>query len=428
MSHPAVIVDGISKQYQIGMQASRYGLVTETAWKAITSPFRRGDEVASEPDRGDFWALKDVSLEVHEGEILGIVGRNGAGKTTLLKILARITEPTKGQAELFGRLGALLEVGTGFHPELTGRENIYLNGGIIGMSRSEIKSRFDEIVEFAEVERFIDTPVKRYSSGMFVRLAFAVAAHLEPEILVIDEVLAVGDLAFQKKCIGRMDSAAKEGRTVLFVSHNTGAVAELCTRAILLDHGHKVADGPVSDVLSAYSDLIASRHGARTELESDPNLPCSILSVEISDADDRAGTTFDLADDLTLTITYAVQERTHGLQLVTTFARNTVTLFQSFDTDDYSDVPVREPGVYEARYVVPGMFLKAGMYTVDIAIGTPQRLIQSFDAATAFEIEELSVNTHAKGYKRERLGHLIAPGTWETSRIAEPQVNTSEVP
>jgi lipopolysaccharide transport system ATP-binding protein len=203
----------------------------------------------------EFWALKDVSFDVQEGEVLGIIGRNGAGKSTLLKILSRITEPTAGRVTLRGRVASLLEVGTGFHPELTGRENIFLNGAILGMTRAEIRKKFDEIVAFAEVERFLDTPVKHYSSGMYVRLAFAVAAHLEPEILVVDEVLAVGDAQFQKKCLGKMqDVSSKEGRTVLFVSHNMVAVRSLCSRAILLRTGQKIADAPVNDVLNVYQN------------------------------------------------------------------------------------------------------------------------------------------------------------------------------
>ena len=207
---------------------------------------------SSTPDDTDLWALRDVSFEVKRGEVVGIIGRNGAGKSTLLKILSRITEPTAGSAKIHGRVGSLLEVGTGFHPELTGRENIYLNGAILGMRRAEIERKFDEIVAFAEIERFLDTPVKRYSSGMYVRLAFAVAAHLEPEILLVDEVLAVGDAQFQKKCLGKMGDVAKEGRTVLFVSHNMVAVQTLCQRAFWLDSGQLKAQGEVGTIVTTY--------------------------------------------------------------------------------------------------------------------------------------------------------------------------------
>ncbi len=241
----AVVVEAISKRYTLGTGGG-YRRLTEV----LTDRMRRSGRGASQ--REELWALKDVSFEVAEGEVVGIIGRNGAGKSTLLKILSRITEPTSGRAVLRGRVGSLLEVGTGFHPELTGRENIYLNGAVLGMRKSEITRRFDEIVAFAEIDRFLDTPVKRYSSGMYVRLAFAVAAHLEPEILVVDEVLAVGDATFQKKCLGKMGDVAKSGRTVLFVSHNMAAVKSLCSRGVLLDHGQVSRDGPIDEAIARY--------------------------------------------------------------------------------------------------------------------------------------------------------------------------------
>ncbi len=233
MNDIAIRVAGLSKQYRIGARRQPYGTLRESIVKACTAPFRRRN--GNDPAR--FWALRGVDLEVRPGEVLGVVGRNGAGKSTLLKILSRITEPTEGWAEITGRVGSLLEVGTGFHPELSGRDNVYLNGAILGMKRVEIDRKFDEIVQFAEVDQFIETPVKFYSSGMYLRLAFAVAAHLEPEILLVDEVLAVGDAAFQKKCLGQMGRVAEQGRTVLFVSHNMAAVRSLCTRVLYLDQG-----------------------------------------------------------------------------------------------------------------------------------------------------------------------------------------------
>src|SRR5215213_10002858 len=237
---PIIRVDDLSKLYYLGRSAAAYTTFREALVDLARVPLRylrRGEEPET------LWALKNVSFEVSPGDVIGIIGRNGAGKSTLLKILSRITEPTSGRVELYGRIASLLEVGTGFHPELTGRENIFLNGSILGMTRKEIASKFDEIVAFAEVEKFIDTPVKRYSSGMYVRLAFAVAAHLEPEILIVDEVLAVGDAAFQKKCLGRMGDVARHGRTVLFVSHNMTAIRTLCRRAILLNGGRVESEG-----------------------------------------------------------------------------------------------------------------------------------------------------------------------------------------
>ncbi len=264
MSQYAIRVDHLGKRYRIG-ERETYRALRDTLTSALTAPLRRVWSRNATSASNTIWALKDVSLEIEPGEVLGVIGHNGAGKSTLLKILSRITEPTEGRAEVRGRVGSLLEVGTGFHPELTGRENIFLNGAILGMKRSEIARRFDEMVAFAGVERFIDTPVKRYSSGMYLRLAFAVAAHLEPEILLVDEVLAVGDAAFQKKCLGRMSEVAREGRTVLFVSHNLPSIEKLCQRVVVIDGGRVIASGdPVSS--------IATYLGARAEPQAGVDL------------------------------------------------------------------------------------------------------------------------------------------------------------
>ena len=255
MTEYAIRAQGLGKLYRLGQEGMQYGRLSESIARAAGAPLRRlrGTAAALAPaDRGEIWALRDIDLDVPDGQVLGVVGRNGAGKTTLLKLLSRITEPTTGQVALRGRIGSLLEVGTGFHPELTGRENVYLNGAILGMRRADTARKFDEIVAFAEVERFIDTPVKRYSSGMYLRLAFAVAAHLDPDILIVDEVLAVGDAAFQKKCLGKMQDVSTTGRTVLFVSHNMATVLSLCDRAVLLEGGRLVDDGPTGAVVQRY--------------------------------------------------------------------------------------------------------------------------------------------------------------------------------
>jgi len=264
MTDAVIKVENLSKRYRIGAREARYRTFRETLVDAARAPFQQmwkmvtphSSPVTREPEM--IWALKDVSFEANQGEVVGIIGRNGAGKSTLLKILSKITVPTRGRVELRGRIGSLLEIGTGFHPELTGHENIYLYGAVLGMDRWEVTRKFDEIVAFAELEKFVDTPVKKYSSGMYMRLAFAVAAHLEPEILLVDEVLAVGDAAFQKKCLGKMGDVSKEGRTILFVSHNMAAIQKLCSRAILLREGTKGADGPAAQVIRHYLGEIAS--------------------------------------------------------------------------------------------------------------------------------------------------------------------------
>jgi lipopolysaccharide transport system ATP-binding protein len=268
MGEIAVRVTGLGKEYRLGRR-ERYSTLRDSLARAARAParwLRRRARAAASEEGGRIWALRDVSFEVPRGEVVGVIGRNGAGKSTLLKVLSRVTDPTSGEVEVRGRVGSLLEVGTGFHPELTGRENIYLNGAVLGMRRAEIARNFDAIVAFAEVEQFLDTPVKHYSSGMYMRLAFAVAAHLEPEILVVDEVLAVGDAAFQKKCLGKMGEVAAGGRTVLLVSHNAYAIARLCRSGVVLENGKLVFTGPVQDALAAYHQLLAAPGDDRPEL------------------------------------------------------------------------------------------------------------------------------------------------------------------
>jgi len=267
MTATAIGIEHLSKKYVIGHDGRGDEGLRHRLERAVRNPFRRG-RVSSDSADTEFWALRDVSFEINHGDVVGIIGRNGAGKSTLLKVLSRITEPTSGRVRIRGRIASLLEVGTGFHQDLTGRENIFLNGAILGMARTEIKRKFDEIVDFADVEQFLDTPVKRYSSGMYMRLAFAVAAHLEPEILIVDEVLAVGDQSFQKKCLGKMSDVSRSGRTVLFVSHNMGAVSMLCTRGVLLERGRKIEDGTAGQAIERYLQRAADGVGS---YEAKPN-------------------------------------------------------------------------------------------------------------------------------------------------------------
>lgn len=417
----AITIENLSKKYVIRHeQADKYLALRDVIAanarrmaRAVRHPL--GGYDAGDPEHEEFWALDDVSLDIRQGERIGIIGRNGAGKSTMLKILSRITEPSRGRIRLNGRVASLLEVGTGFHPELTGRENIFLNGAILGMSKVEIRRKFDAIVEFAEVERFLDTPVKRYSSGMYVRLAFSVAAHLESDILIVDEVLAVGDAGFQKKCMGKMESVANEGRTILFVSHNMGAISELCTTAALLHKGKLITQGAVPQVIEQYARLTLNEQASGLQFEDDDKKPSSIVAVRICNSSGQNTNSFDLAEEIVIEIVYKVRRPAAGLQLTVTIARNMVDVLHSFDTDDDAELPMREPGVYTAVYRLPGMSLKAGSYSASVFIGTPEVLLQSLEHVLAFDVEEWSVNTQSKGYRRERPGLLISPGKWQTS-------------
>jgi lipopolysaccharide transport system ATP-binding protein len=305
MSRVAIRVQDLAKEYTLGRARASYRTFRETVMEAVTRPFARPAHRggASKSGGEKIWALKDVSFEVGDGEAVGVIGRNGAGKSTLLKILSRITMPSSGSAEIRGRVGSLLEVGTGFHPELTGRENTYLNGAILGMKNREIESKFDDIVSFAELEKFIDTAVKHYSSGMYMRLAFAVAAHLETEILLIDEVLAVGDAAFQKRCLGKMEEVAAAGRTVLFVSHNMTAVTGLCRRAIWIESGSVGADGPVDEVAGMYMKTLAA--GEFQFLNSDHGF--AIRSVALKNDAGEQATVLEAGEGLTIEIAFAAE-------------------------------------------------------------------------------------------------------------------------
>ena len=415
MAGLAMRAEGVAKRYRLG-GPPRYKSLRESL--SGFSPTQLRKRRKNIPPM--HWALRDVSFDVEQGEVVGIVGRNGAGKSTLLKILSRITEPTVGRAEMHGRVGSLLEVGTGFHPELTGRENVYLNGAILGMKKAEIDRKFDEIVAFADVERFLDTPVKRYSSGMHVRLAFAVAAHLETEILVIDEVLAVGDGAFQKKCMGKMRDVGKAGRTVLFVSHNMGAVSELCGRGIVLNDGRIIADCRVGEALEAYARLMqGGGDGATVAFEPDETLPCSILEVGLTNRDGDPTTSFDLNDQIVVSMKYEIQRPLEELSFDIQVSRNMTDLFHSYDTDGEDEIAPKLPGVYRAEHILPAKFLKAGSYTITVGSGLPHTCFQVFSDLLPFEIAELSEATQSRGYRRDRAGHIISPGVWRTQKIAE---------
>ena len=420
----AIEIQNLGKKYLLRHeQSARYSALRDVIAssahkmiKAIRHPLGGYDE--GDPSVEEFWALENITINIKEGERLGIIGRNGAGKSTLLKILSRITEPTKGSVRLRGRVASLLEVGTGFHPELTGRENIFLNGAILGMGKREIARKFDAIVQFAEVERFLDTPVKRYSSGMYVRLAFSVAAHLESDILIVDEVLAVGDAAFQKKCMSKMESVTKEGRTILFVSHNMGAISELCTSAALLHKGGLIKTGAVADVLAEYNKYTLANNLTTLKLEPYEYDLTSVSSISVLNSQGNACAIFDIAEEICIEIVYKIKEPQFGLQLALTLSRNMTDILHTCDTDDYSDLPLRGAGMHKTSLRIPGMKLKAGEYGISLTLGTPEKLMQSLQHAITFSIEEFSVNTLAKGFKNERPGVIISPGYWHYEQIS----------
>ncbi|MFP3939038.1 MAG: polysaccharide ABC transporter ATP-binding protein [Acidobacteriota bacterium] len=353
MGAPVIRASGLGKRYRLGEHPALFGSLRDFVGERLAA---RGGGRRSGPQE-IVWALRDVDLEVREGEVLGLIGRNGSGKTTLLKVLSRITEPTTGRVELRGRVGSLLEVGTGFHPELTGRENVYLSGAILGMGRREIDRKLDEIVAFSGVETFLDTPVKRYSSGMHLRLAFSVAAHLEPEILLVDEILAVGDAEFRRRCLAKMDEVAAGGRTVLFVSHNLAAVQRLCRRSILLDRGRIVADGPTADTTRSYGELLGSEADAAPS--GDGNLSLRLLGVEpMGPQGIEAGEPFRV--DLAV----AVGEELPGVSLTITLrdAADRLIVYDRAEGDDVE--PLGRPGNHRVSVELPALWLAPGLYSL----------------------------------------------------------------
>jgi len=384
-SDVVVRAEGIGKQYRLGQMQTGYRLLSEVLTERLRSRTLRT------PAREPFWALRDISFEVKRGETFGIIGHNGAGKSTMLKILARVTPPTEGDLRLRGRVGALLEVGTGFHAELSGRENIFLNGAILGMRRGEIGRKFDEIVEFAEVEKFIDTPVKRYSSGMYLRLAFAVAAYLEPEILIVDEVLSVGDLAFQQKCLGRMESVAGEGRTVLFVSHNLPAVTKLCPRAMLLAHGQKITEGPTRDVIESY--VAASRRDAAIPLGERPDRQGNgrlrfdeiVLEQASGPVDSpQSGSDVDIVLRYRTTDGRPVPRPTVGISIYTILG----DLMLNLQSDSAGLVLDELPPEGEIRCRLPRCPLPAGGYTMNILGAIGDEILDWVQRALEFNVIE----------------------------------------
>jgi lipopolysaccharide transport system ATP-binding protein len=413
----AIRVEGLSKRYTLEHRVERQQYVAlrdvishaaSDAWGTAIGRLR-GRATSVAPTDEVFSALDDVSFEVKRGEVLGVVGRNGAGKSTLLKILSRITEPSSGRVTLNGRVSSLLEVGTGFHPELTGRENIFLNGSILGMSRAEVRARFDEIVAFADVTKFLDTPVKRYSSGMYVRLAFAVAAHLEPEIMVVDEVLAVGDIAFQQKCLGKMSEVAGGGRTVLFVSHNMTAVQALCPRAILLESGRLVADGATAEIVSAYMD----RRERRAKGVPIPLHPGLVLEhLRFSEAEIDSGSAVRMVATFTATESGSIRECAFALASMRGFRAALV------DARECGALPLRyRPGRFSIQAEIASVPLVAGIYSGGLYLATDS------SAKNYLDLDEVVVRMPATA-------HSYAPYPSEVQGVvvlkATASVQTSE--
>ena len=386
MSNTVISVESLSKVYRLGQIGTGTLSRDINVWWAKVrgkpNPILKiGEEDYGNRDGGTIWALKDVNFTVDHGEVLGIIGRNGAGKSTLLKILSQVTAPTSGHVRVKGQIASLLEVGTGFHPDLTGRENTYLNGAILGMTRKEVRRKLGEIVAFAEIEQFIDTPVKRYSSGMYVRLAFAVAAHLESEILLVDEVLAVGDAEFQKKCLGKMEDVAKRGKTVLFVSHNLGMIQQLCTRCIIINKGLLFFDGSPKRTIDEYlsTDIVEEN-----VVEYKPGLTgvdtrAKLNKVELLDTKGNPSTFFEIDKGFKVRVLYYLENNFRNFSIALRFFSATGELvFISGDLDDKMEDIVKGPGYFESICQVPGNFLNTGTYFLSISAHIPH--IQSFFA------------------------------------------------
>jgi len=406
MSEYAIRAENIGKRYRLGETVGNYSTFRES----LTEWLRRSPKKdADQADANDLWALRHLNFEVKQGEVLGIIGRNGAGKSTLLKVLSRVTEPTEGYAEIHGRVGSLLEVGTGFHPELTGRENIFLNGAILGMKRSEIGAKFDEIVDFSEVEQFIDTPVKRYSSGMYLRLAFAVAAHLEPEILVVDEVLAVGDAEFQRKCIGKMSDVAQEGRTVLFVSHNMSAILRLTSDTMVIEKGKMILRAPSAQAVDYYLSQGFSEEGSRQwQVDEVPASagPFKPIELRVVNAQGHEANTIRSVEPCSIEMEYEIAEPITGLRVgLYLMSTRGEYIFTSFDTDEpeqYEAMTVRPAGHYVSRCTIPADMLNEGRYVIGVN-------------ASAFKIRRYFHDERALAFNVDAAG---APGThWPEPRL-----------
>jgi homopolymeric O-antigen transport system ATP-binding protein len=430
MSNTAIEVSNLGKKYHIAALKENPDTLITALGDIFTAPFRRAGKLlrgqqtgAAELDQ-EFWALRDINFEVKHGEVMGIIGRNGAGKSTLLKVLSRITEPSEGSARINGRVGSLLEVGTGFHNELTGRENVYLNGSILGMSNAEITNRFDEIVSFSEIGNFLDTPVKHYSSGMKVRLAFAVAAHLDPEILMIDEVLAVGDYAFQKKSLGKMQEVTHSARTVLFVSHQLDMIRAICDRVIWLDGGYVKMIGDATTVVDTYIKSF-SDEGNNTSFtcEEEPDRPFQLLSGRILNQDEKASAVFDMFEPITVELDYVIRKSIPQTIIAIQLISNDEHILQLFDTDNAQHLlESRTLGYYRTRVQIPAPLLKQGFYSLSLSIRKPKSdklYLHELKNALSFEILLSSRAGNHLSYGKGRRIKIVVDRHWENEILRD---------
>jgi lipopolysaccharide transport system ATP-binding protein len=421
MGDIAIHVEDIGKMYRIGGQTIKYHTLRETITENVSTTFRH--ITTGSRAKEEIWALRHIDFEVEQGQVLGIIGRNGAGKSTLLKILARVTQPTEGFAEIHGRVGSLLEVGTGFHPELTGRENIYLNGAILGMKKYEIDRKFDEIVSFAEVEKFMDTPVKRYSSGMYLRLAFAVAAHLEPEILVVDEVLAVGDAEFQRKCLGKMSDVAKEGRTVLFVSHNMSAILRLTEAALVIEKGKIVYRGPSQESVDYYLAHDYDKGGEHIwradELTSSAS-EFKPIAARIRNSRGQTSETLRSTEPATIEVEYQLKKDIQGLRvgiyLITTRGEFILTSFDTDDPQKFEKHTIRKAGHYTSRCIIPQDFLNEGRFVVGVNASS-YKIKRYFHDEQALVFNVNATNAPGMQWPENRLGPIRPRLEWRIEEV-----------
>jgi lipopolysaccharide transport system ATP-binding protein len=422
---PVISIKSLGKKYKLGLVHD--DLLINKLINSGKRLFRKGFE-KSKVIRGadEIWALKNINFDIMQGDVVGIIGRNGAGKSTLLKILSRITDPTEGEIRLKGRVASLLEVGTGFHPELTGRENVYLNGAILGLRRYEISKKFDEIVSFSEVERFIDTPVKRYSSGMYVRLAFAVAAHLEPEILVVDEVLAVGDVMFQKKCLGKMESVSSEGRTVLFVSHNMGTIGKLCKTAFQLEDGYLINSGQTDKVIENYLSKLNHSIDSESQLQENTAKSMSFKKIRLQDHNGEISTVLDRVKPFRIEIVFRVRETIKNAYVL--FVLSTIDdinrLCISRDIDEISaehNSGILEPGLYSSTVEFPGNILNVGAYYARLGLFKAKSLMgkEVVDQAKSpsFELIDVSEGSFQTSLPQQKRGILAMDLKWCRKRL-----------